>query len=136
MSFKLTGQREMKRKMKAIAVAMPGKIARGLYLEGEYIMTRSKRDHVPVDLGALKSSGHVQKPVAAAGVTSVKLVYGGSSAPYALAIHEHPSEYSPPSWEGVPVVFNPPGRGPKYLEKPFMAAITGMSERIAKGITP
>ena len=95
-------------------------------------MTKSKRDFVPVDLGNLRSSGHVEDPEFTRASVSVRLVYGGPSAPYALAVHEHPSDSSPPSWREGDVEFHPSGRGPKYLERPLLEAIPGLPVRLAR----
>lgn len=122
--------------------------------EAETIMTRSKREFVPVDEGTLRSSGHVQDPVRRGKEVSVTMAYGGAASPYALAVHEHPSKFSPPSWEGKGVTggvqgrdaqgrftsgrvtFNPEGRGPKYLERPFRQQQKGMAQRLAAKIRP
>ena len=109
------------------------------YQEAERIMTDSKEHYVPVHDAILKGSGHVQPPQVTGGHLSVTLGYGGAASAYALAVHEHLSQHSPPSWKaaeaaGRPVTFHPPGRGPKFLELPLLAAERGFSERIAAGI--
>lgn len=107
-------------------------------------MARSKSEFVPVDLGTLRASGTV-KPVKRSGTNySVTLYYGGPSAPYALAVHEHPSEHSPPSWRGkgvedilavrTRIPWSLDGRGPKYLERPLLQAMDGMAERLGARI--
>lgn len=131
MSFELRGQREMQQRLRDLARRFPKATEDALYLEGEKIMTKSKQDYVPVDDGTLRSSGHVKKPERRGKEVSVRMVYGGSSAPYALTIHENPSVHDPPTWRGVEVKFHPDGRGPKYLQKPMNEAIPGMSSRIA-----
>lgn len=93
-----------------------------LYRRAEDIMTVSKERHVPVDLSALKNSGTVHLPVVVGNSVSVELSYGGPSVKYALAVHEHPSKHSPPSWQGKQITFSPAGHGPKYLERPLLAA--------------
>lgn len=93
-----------------------------LYKRCERIMTRSKESFVPVDFGTLKNSGIVLPPERKGKSIIVTLAYGGAAEAYALAIHEHLSSHSPPSWRGVTVHFHPSGRGPKYLEKPLMEA--------------
>ena len=109
--------------------------ANGLYQEAELIMTDSKRNYVPVDHGVLRASGHVLPPVIEGNEISVHLTYGGAAKAYAVAIHEHLSAYSPWSWrraesKGRPVKFSPSGRGPKYLELPFLAAARGLIARL------
>ena len=99
--------------------------ARALYRRMEAVMARSKRQFVPVDLGPLKDSGYVSFPERRGDTLSCTASYGGAAAAYALAVHEHPSSYSPFSWRraealGHGVHFSPAGTGPKYLEKPLM----------------
>ena len=135
MNAPLKGKAEMQRRLERMGERMPNQVERALYLEAELIMTDSKQRYVPVDLGTLRSSGHVQRPVRNGREISVSMVYGGPAAAYALAIHEHPSDASPPSWRGKPTLdFSVPGTGTKYLERPMNAALNGMAERIARRI--
>lgn len=133
MSPTVKGADKMSRRLKAIAKKFPSIVAQSAYVEGELIMTKSKRDHVPVDLGTLRSSGMVQLNQSGRDI-EVVMSYGGAAAPYATAIHEHPSSSSPPSWQGTTVTFSPQGRGPKYLERPLMGAIPGMDDRIGERV--
>lgn len=59
---------------------------------GEEIMTDVKDARpghgVPVDKGALRSSGRVEGPTGTSSNPQVSLSFGGASAPYALAQHE------------------------------------------------
>jgi hypothetical protein len=105
-----------------------------LYRVGEQIMSDAKQHYVPVDLGPLKNSGFVDRPVHEGRKTIVRLSFGGAASAYALAIHEHPSQYSPPSWKGVIVTFSPTGTGPKYLERPLMAKVATMATDIAQDL--
>jgi hypothetical protein len=131
------------------------KFVQALRLEAEGIMRESKDKFVPIDLGALKSSGKVEPVKITGSEISVLLAFGDSSAPYALAVHEHPSEHSPPTWRGhgvgspvkplfawmpsatlskaygAGINWSKPGTGAKYLEKPMVTAIEGMASRIA-----
>lgn len=133
-TFKVTGTKRMKDKIRKIMDSTPNKLEAALRVEAELIMTSSKRDFVPVDLGTLRSSGFVND-VTRSGPDnrdlSITLGYGGAAEAYAIAVHEHPSASSPSTWEGKEIKFNPEGRGPKYLEKPLMQAIDGMTQRIA-----
>lgn len=131
-SFELRGQQAMRRRLENIARMFPTRMKAALRAEAEAIMTTSKREHVPVDLGTLRSSGHVQPPIQKGNEIECTMAYGGAAAAYAAAIHEHPSSMSPPSWQGAAVTFSPPGRGPKYLERPMMDAMPGMAKRIAE----
>lgn len=106
-----------------------------LYRRAEMIMTVSKRDFVPVDMGTLRASGHVSPPERRGREISVTLAYGGAASAYALAVHEHPSRYSPPSWKAAKNVrFSPTGHGPKYLERPLMAAVGTLAADLASDL--
>jgi len=92
--------------------------------EGETIMSASK-EIVPVDLGTLKSSGHVESE-ALPGRARVVLGYGGPAGSgenvgYALIVHEDLAAH------------HEHGQA-KYLEVPFRAAQVGMAARLAAKI--
>ena len=108
------------RRYRDLAKAAPAVTGRALFGEGEEIMRRSKQI-VPVDTGALRASGHVVPPKPQRFPVIVELAYGGPSAPYALAVHEKME------------VKHTNGQA-KYLEVPFKARQTGMSQRIAKAM--
>jgi len=132
--FTVTGVPQMQRNLQRAAAQIRDKVAAALYREAERVMTKSKRDHVPVDTGTLRASGHVEQPVRKGRNVSVTLAFGGPAAPYALAVHEHLSRHSPPSWQHGHVTFSPAGRGPKYLERPLLAAVPGLAKRLAEDI--
>ena len=101
-----------------------GSLAGGLFVEGEQIMARSKDEFVPVDTGALKSTGHVEKPVVLGTEVSVELGYGGPTGVatadgkdyvgYALYVHEGTSHME----------------GRFFLERPAMEEAPALPERI------
>jgi hypothetical protein len=134
--IELKGVKEMQAKLRRLAAKTPDQMGAALRLEGERIMTRSKREFVPVAAqgGTLRASGHVTGPVRKGKDVEVTMAYGGAAAAYALAIHEHPSEHSPPTWEGKAIDgidWHLPGTGPKYLQKPMDEAVPELPERIA-----
>ena len=93
-------------------------LAQGLYQEAETIMTRSKRDFVPVKDGTLRGSGFVDVPVIKGTAASVTMGYGGAASAYALIQHEA-------------LHFRHPNGGQaKYLEQPVMEATRGMDRRL------
>lgn len=135
-SFKLTGIEKLKKKMEALARGFPDTILDAALYEGELILTDSATNHVPVDLGTLRNSRFIEGERSGKDI-EVTLGYGGAASAYALAVHEHPSQFDPPSWKSAgEVEFSPSGRGPKYLEKPLNAAIPGMASRIADNLDP
>ena len=127
-------------KMLRILVSAPGVAAKALGSalgnEAEDIMAESVNVYAPFDLGTLtgNKSAFVDNPVVKGNKVSVEMGYGGDAAAYALAIHEHPSRHSPPSWEGKEIHWRRAGSGPKYLEKPVLAAEKGFGRRIGADI--
>lgn len=131
-SLKLEGLDEYRARIMRIARETPQRLAAALYVRAEYVMTRSKNEFVPIDLGTLRSSGHVEKPVVRGSQITIDLVYGGAAAAYALAVHEHLSGASPRSWRNTTVTFSPPGRGPKYLEIPLTQQGSTLAQDLAR----
>ena len=108
---------------------------RALLAEAHAIRRKSLK-YVPIDFGILKGSAIVE-PIEehSDGSVSTTIGYGGDAGAYALAVHEHPSGHSPPSWKGVEVKFSgAPERGPKYLERAMNEAMDGMTERIGERV--
>lgn len=130
----LSGTESMRKKIRRIAKNYPDKVMSALRVEAELILTRSKRDFVPVDLGTLRSSGLVGDVTRNGRSIEVIIGFGGAASPYAVAVHEWPSEFDPPTWQGSVVTFSPRGRGAKYLERPLMEAVDGFTQRIANRI--
>lgn len=130
-NFTFKGSQELTNRLKQLEKEAKRKAKAAILNESYRVMEDSRENYVPVDMGDLKASGRVEQNVRGNNI-SVSLTYGDEKTdPYALAVHEHPSSFSPPSWQGVPVVFSPTGHGPKYLERPVKAAIKGMRERLA-----
>lgn len=140
-SFQLRGVADMQRKIKSIAVETRRNIVTAAVDEAESVASNA-RNLVPIESGKLESSIRVDKSELTQGrsaggqftsgsVVEVKVSAGGDDLPYALAVHENPSRYDPPSWQGVDVQFKPAGRGPKFLERPLRDSERGMARRIA-----
>jgi hypothetical protein len=122
MGLDLKGQAGILRKLDRLAQQGPNAIAGSLFRQGEKIMGRSKEEFVPVDLGVLKASGHVQLPEINGDEITVVMGYGGPAEAYALVQHER-------------LDFNHPnGGGPKYLERPLMEAKQTLLHDIAKDL--
>ena len=126
-NVKITGDKKVIANLNKLARRAPVGAAAALFQEAEKIMTESKESFVPVDQGPLRASGQVAKPDVTPLGASVTMGYGGDAEAYALAIHEHPSPASPPSWAGG---VNFKRGGPKYLERPLRNAIPGMAVRL------
>lgn len=119
--IEISGDKEMAAKVEKLMKELPQKIAQSLYKRAEFIMTRSKNEFVPVDLGTLKGTGHVSAPMIKGDNISVELAYGGPAAPYALIQHE--------TREFVHTV----GQW-KYLETPMKEAAATLASLIAKDL--
>jgi len=152
----LKGAKEIEKKLQALARNLPKEVLQAVTIEAELVKTDSQKNYVPVDLGILRSEMKVFSEMKDNEI-SARIAVGGESSPYALAVHEHLSKYSPKSWKKVAITgklpvpeskltkkklrrpgtvvegveFHPKGRGPKYLERPLMAAKDGMGKRIA-----
>jgi hypothetical protein len=97
-------------------------LAAGLVREAETIMTRSKRDFVPVDLGTLRASGHVRPPQITGTRATITMGYGGAASAYAIVQHENLT------------LRHPNGGQAKYLEQPVMEAMRGLDRRLGLGL--
>lgn len=84
--FTLVGASAMKQRLAALGRNFALEMERGLREEAEAIMTDSKANYVPVDLGTLRSSGRVGNVTRKGLVVEVKLEYGDASSPYALCV--------------------------------------------------
>lgn len=146
-SFSLRGVADLKQKLVDMACETKENLSTATIEEAEMIAERSRNEFVPTDTGNLAStikvvtddSGLKQGRNELGQFTSgsaveVRIIAGDETTPQALAIHEHPSSFDPPSWEGVNVQFQPSGRGPKYLELPLNESIGGMAERVGEKI--
>lgn len=124
--------------LKLIALKFPDRVGKAIYTKAQTIMTESKqRCPVASDGGTLRASGHVDEPVRKGRHISVVLSYGGAASAYAIAVHEHLSEHSPPSWvsaeqSGHGIHWTTPGTGPKFLEGPINEAVPTLAADIAE----
>lgn len=135
MPFYLDGVSDAIKKVNAIAKDLRKETGKAVRYEVEKVGTAADRI-VPVDLGTLRGSKTITGPDMSSDKIEVVIGYGGAAAAYAAAIHETPSEHDPPSWKGVTVDFKVKGTGRKYLERPLIEAMPGMSDRIAERIKP
>lgn len=117
-TIKIKGLDRLERNLANLNGEAPKILARALMAEGEMIMLDSKANWVPVDTGALRSTGHVQEPVINGTKVSVTLGYGGPAVPYAVVQHER-LDYN-----------HTVGRA-KYLEGPTLQSASNMDQRLA-----
>jgi hypothetical protein len=92
-------------------------LAQALYAEATTILNESKKI-VPVATGNLRASGRVEPPVTGKGKASIEITYGGAAAPYALYVHEIPTNSGGRWGTGMS---HASGKSFKYLEIPVMA---------------
>jgi hypothetical protein len=86
--------------LRKLAARFPDYVGAAIYQEAQIEMTESKR-RCPVDTGALRASGRVAQPVRRGRNISVTLSYGGSSAPYAIYVHENlEANHAMPPFQG------------------------------------
>lgn len=112
----------------------------GVRMEMERVMAVAKGEYVPVQYGNLRGSGRVH-PVKVEGErVTVDASFGGTAAPYAIAVHEIPPPGGATGSVALGTVLRP--RIPtqrtarhrvgqwKYLEQPLLEAAPGMERRI------
>jgi len=140
--FKLKGADAMVRRLNKLGRDVPRYAAGALFLESSAIVRDAKESYVPRDQGVLAGTGTADLPRIEGKDIIAEMFFGGPSSPYAVAIHEFPSDLSPRSWRGKavgeirsvrgrkPWSLGTGQRGPKYLERPMRAAMRGMVGRI------
>lgn len=114
-SLRVEGLNSLKQKIASLHPKYESGIISTLNLSGAVIIGHIGDERIPVDLAGLRNSGR-SEVVKEKKLFRLQLTYGGAAAPYAEAVHEHPSDTSPPSWRDSEVTFSPAGTGPKYLE--------------------
>lgn len=140
----LTGISALEARLKEIERSLRDDISAALEQEAEEkIAQRARDEFVPVADGELRDSIRVEKARVEQGRTEsgqytqgadlvVVITAGGPDIDYAVAVHETPSGFDPPTWEGKDVQFTV--GGPKYVERPLMEAENGMAGRIAEKV--
>jgi hypothetical protein len=111
-------------------------LAQAMFAEANVVLNESKKI-VPVATGNLRASGRVERPVTGNGEASVEITYGGAAAPYALIVHEVPTNSGGRWGTGMR---HAAGKSYKYLEIPVMAhkkkfvdAVRGRIDELLKG---
>lgn len=136
----MIGAREMIEKLMNVAERFPLRVEAALYQFAQLILTEAKRRcPVAADGGVLRASGMVSEPIREGRNLKVIISFGGGAIAYAIAVHEHLSAHSPPSWikaeeSGHPVQWTTPGTGPKFLESVINEMMPGAAAWIAERI--
>lgn len=117
-SVKINGLDKLKKTLAQFGSDAPKVLGATLLEEGHSIMANSQLI-VPVDTGALRSSGAVKDPVIEGNKITVTMFYGGPAAPYALFVHEIGAyKHAPPTQY-------------KFLEVPTMQRVPVIAKNIA-----
>lgn len=110
----------MRERLKRLAQRFPDEVGRGLYIETEVEATEVKK-RTPVDKGPLRASIHQIGPFREGRRIYTMIVVGGTSAPYAIYVHEDLE------------AFHPVGQA-KFLESVILESRPHMGARVAKRI--
>lgn len=129
MKLTVKGIDTVNRNLLQLARQMPVVAAQSLNGVAEETMTDAKR-RTPVETGTLKRSGKVHKHATPRRLVA-ELSFGTE---YAIAVHEHPSKHSPPTWKGKVINWSQSGTGPKFLENAIKFTALWFEERIANDI--
>jgi hypothetical protein len=130
--------KEMRVKLDRLKKSLPIEVEAALYTETQIEATECKK-RCPVGPppvgGHLRASIHAVKPQWEENRVFSLIACGGPSAPYAIAVHEHLSVHSPPSWQPpTEVQWNVPGTGPKFIESVILESRKYMGQRVARRI--
>lgn len=135
MPSNVTGIDEILDRLRQAVVDIRQGVTTALASEASDILDSAKNNYIPIDQGDLRDEGVVIESLSDDTIISHSIAFGtGKSAPYALTVHEVPSEHDPRSWRiheqrGEEVHFVTGGR--KYLEIPLNEAASTMLERLA-----
>lgn len=152
-SFELTGVDQLiQTLMLADDLALQGLAAAGYQVMQEIIDVAKSR--VPVDLGVLRASGTVLRPVIHHPIVTVEGGFGGAAGDYAMVVHEgrRPGAKMPPyqaiaDWverHGLPPdavwpirrkISEDPQPGIKYLESAFLERVGDLPSKLGAGVT-
>lgn len=132
-----TGFAELEGRLDLLKKALPGVVGAALYQEALIDMREAKkRCPVAPDGGTLRASGTVDRPEQVGRDIRVRSHFGGPAKEYAIAVHEHLSEHSPPSWQKAQNInWTASGTGPKFLESVILESASTINRRVADRIS-
>jgi hypothetical protein len=143
--FNIRGIPEVKRALETHAMKASAAVDRAVVSAANDIFNDADQ-LVPIDEGVLRSSGRldVQRNIGGLAGMTVTISYGGAAKEYAIVQHERLDFWHPPKPPGKSKVGGrqgtgpgpdpSTGRGPKYLERPFLAKAPLLPEVIVKHI--
>ena len=134
-NVRFTGIEGVQAKLEQLALKLPGAYEAALFEVGHDIKNQSV-ELVPVKHRTLANAAFVNDPEGEGLGAAVTIGYGGAASAYAIAVHETPSKYDPPSWKGKGGNLNwsKPGTGPKFLERPFLKESKQLGPTVVKKI--
>lgn len=135
LSDTLAGLKELSERVKKLPDVARPEAAKALYQFAREKVEAVAIDRAPMMDGILRGTIETLPPKVDGKKVEVSVVAGGPSAPYAIAVHEHLSEHSPPTWQkaeenGDGVHFQV--GGPKYLESALNDAVPALGQDVAK----
>lgn len=125
-SIQLTGIEQLKTRLKSISTQMKSN-ANNITKNIAEVIAAQAKEYCPEDTGRLVDTIRVEDSTGvkqgrntlgqftSEAVAQVSILAGDETTPHALAVHEYPSRFNPPTWEGVEVNFTK--GGPKFLER-------------------
>lgn len=141
-NFDIRGIPEVKQRLMVEKEKVERAVNRAMVSVANDIFNRADQ-LVPVDEGILRSSGRLDVKPKQAGI-EITITYGGASASYAIVQHERLDFWHPPKPPGKskvggrqgtgPGPDSSTGRGPKYLERPFLEEAGKLQETILKHV--
>jgi hypothetical protein len=124
---------EVAQRLLAFSKQFPIALTEVVYKNAEEIKEQAVRNAPEGESGNLRASADVEMHFDGDEVVA-EISFGGPSAPYAVVVHEHPSDISPPSWQGKVINWHPSGTGPKYLEKALQGAKATLGRDLVAGL--
>jgi hypothetical protein len=132
----IKGMAELQRKIAGLGARGIQEAGRALYQEVGIIVPEMKR-RCPVapDGGTLRGTIEEHPAEIRDGAVTVSVSAGGPAIDYAVAVHEHLSEHSPPSWRAAGqdgIHWNAEGTGPKFMEGPQLEVRDSLAEHVGR----
>jgi hypothetical protein len=126
-SIQLIGVEKLQKRLKEISTQMKTNSSSITHDVAEVIKSQAI-EYCPEDTGRLASTIRIEDSTTGVkqgrntlgqftseAVAQVSILAGDETTPHALAVHEYPSRFNPPTWEGTEVHFTK--GGPKFLER-------------------
>ena len=136
-SFDVKGLSTLILRLEAMSAMAPQLAQDILQREGNNILNDANNRYVPIETQELRDTGKVSPVTVTPTGYSVTISYGGDGSrvdEYAIAVHEHPSSSSPPSWLGKSagqIKWTKPGTGVKYLLNALSNNVAGLLSRMS-----